>query len=183
MLVFQGKALTPERKLELEAMIAKMPSATQAADECLEMAEARLTELEQGSAASWTEQTSAVSAPYDHGCVVRGYVSVVDGTPQPYGLELPADLPAAGSKVPLYVWLHGRGAQSTDVHFIRERMRSRGGMTPSDGGIVLHPFGRQCIGYKSAGAIDVLHAVEVSISMNPTAVGFPRPHWTEICPF
>ena len=33
-------------------------------------------------------------------------------------------------------------------------------MNPSDGGIVLHPFGRQCFGYKSAGAIDVLHAIE-----------------------
>ena len=33
-------------------------------------------------------------------------------------------------------------------------------MAPLDGGIVLHPFGRQCIGYKSAGAIDVLHAIE-----------------------
>jgi len=156
-----GKALTPERQAELEAMLAKMPSATQAADDCLELAEGRLDELEQGaSPVSWAEQTAVVSAPYEHGCVVRGYTSVVDGTPQPYGLELPAEMPPQRQPVPLYVWLHGRGAASTDVHFIRERMRSRGGMAPSDGGIVLHPFGRQCIGYKSAGAIDVLHAIE-----------------------
>ena len=155
-----GKALTPERKAELEAMLAKMPSATSSADELMEAAEARLGELEAGGAASWTEPTAAVSAPYEHGCVARGYVSVIDGSPQPYGLELPPSLPADGGKVPLYVWLHGRGAQSTDLHFIRERMRSRGQMAPLDGGIVLHPFGRQCIGYKSAGAIDVLHAIE-----------------------
>eukprot|EP01043_Picozoa_sp_COSAG02_P021950 COSAG02_NODE_1126_length_14431_cov_37.854452_24_plen_373_part_00 len=156
-----GKALTPERKAELEAMIAKMPSATASADDCLAMAEARLTELETNvQSVSWTAGTAAASAPYSHGCVVRGYTSVVDGSPQPYGLELPPELPPHGQTVPLYVWLHGRGAQSTDIHFIRERMRSRGNMSPSDGGIVLHPFGRQCIGYKSAGAIDVLHAIE-----------------------
>ena len=156
-----GKALTPERKAQLEAMLAKMPSPTAAADACLEMAEARLDELEGGaSIVSWADPTAAASAPYDHGCVVRGYISVVDGTPQPYGLELPAEAPAPGQLMPLYVWLHGRGAAATDVHFIRERMRSSGGMTPLDGGIVLHPFGRQCLGYKSAGAIDVLHAIE-----------------------
>lgn len=156
-----GKALTPERKAELEAMIAKMPSPTASANDCLAMAEARLTELEKNaSSLSWTAGTAAASAPYTHGCVVRGYTSVVDGSPQPYGVELPPELPPHGQKVPLYVWLHGRGAQSTDIHFIRERMRSRGNMSPSDGGIVLHPFGRQCLGYKSAGAIDVLHAIE-----------------------
>ena len=165
-----GKALTPERKAELEAMLAKMPSATSSADELMEAAEARLGELEAGGAASWTEPTAAVSAPYEHGCVARGYVSVIDGSPQPYGLELPPSLPADGGKVPLYVWLHGRGAQSTDLHFIRERMRSRGQMAPLDGGIVLHPFGRQCIGYKSAGAIDVLHAIEAVKEQYPIDV-------------
>ena len=165
-----GKSLTPERKAELEAMLAKMPSATSSADELMEAAEARLGELEAGGAASWTEPTAAVSAPYEHGCVARGYVSVIDGSPQPYGLELPPSLPADGGKVPLYVWLHGRGAQSTDLHFIRERMRSRGQMAPLDGGIVLHPFGRQCIGYKSAGAIDVLHAIEAVKEQYPIDV-------------
>ena len=29
-----------------------------------------------------------------------------------------------------------------------------------DDGIVLHPFGRQCLGYKSAGEMDVLDAVD-----------------------
>jgi dienelactone hydrolase len=168
-----GKALTPERKAELEEMLVKMPSATTSADECLTMAEARLNELEHlehgGAGASWTDPTSAASKPYTHGCVARGYISVIDGTPQPYGLELPDGPIAEGEMLPLYVWLHGRGAQSTDVHFIRERMRSRGGMAPTRG-IVLHPFGRQCVGYKSAGAIDVLHAIEAVKAQYPIDV-------------
>jgi len=92
------------------------------------------------------------------GLVVRGYRSPIDDSPQPYGLEIPDDLPA-GKAVPLYVWLHGRGDTSTDLHFIHERQTRRGQIHPA-GAIVLHPFGRFCVGFKSAGEIDVLDAIE-----------------------
>ncbi len=91
------------------------------------------------------------------GLVVRGYRSQVDGSVQPYGLVIPESYD--GSKpAPLYVWLHGRGDKVTDLHFIDQREKSRGQISPANA-IVLHPFGRQCIGYKSAGEIDVLDAI------------------------
>ncbi|MDP6722655.1 MAG: prolyl oligopeptidase family serine peptidase, partial [Pirellulaceae bacterium] len=92
------------------------------------------------------------------GLVVRGYRSSIDDSVQPYGLVVPkeADLTRP---LPLYVWLHGRGDKTTDLHFIHQRLTSVGRIEPSHA-IVLHPFGRQCIGFKSAGEIDVLEAIE-----------------------
>lgn len=92
------------------------------------------------------------------GLVVRGFRSRIDDSAQPYGLEIPASL-ELNRPVPLYVWLHGRGDKTTDLHFIGQRMTKPGKFAIEDG-IVLHPFGRQCIGYKSAGETDVLEAIE-----------------------
>ncbi len=92
------------------------------------------------------------------GLVVRGYYSSVDGSPQPYGLEIPENLDLE-KPAPLWVWLHGRGDTVTDLHFIHQRMSKKGRFQPEDA-IVLHPFGRQCIGFKSAGETDVLEAIE-----------------------
>lgn len=91
------------------------------------------------------------------GLLVRGYRSAVDGSYQPYGLEIPADVDLA-KPVPLYVWLHGRGDSDTDLHFIRGRETRKGQIHPP-GAIVLHPFGRNCLGFKSAGEIDILDAI------------------------
>ena len=89
---------------------------------------------------------------------VRGFYSRIDDSPQPYGLVLPRDLPKE-TAVPLYVWLHGRGDKTTDIHFIKQRLTKVGQISPPNA-IVLHPFGRQCIGFKSAGETDVLEAIE-----------------------
>lgn len=91
------------------------------------------------------------------GLIVQGYHSVVDGSPQPYGVVIPKDHDFT-VRSPLYVWLHGRGDKSTDMHFIHERLTKPGQITPPDA-IVLHAFGRQCVGFKSAGEIDVLEAI------------------------
>ena len=77
---------------------------------------------------------------------------------QPYGLEVPQDLDL-DKPVPLWVWLHGRGDKTTDLYFIDQRLKKAGEFRP-DNAIVLHPFGRQCIGWKSAGEIDVLEAID-----------------------
>ncbi len=114
----------------------------------LDEATRRLDELEAGSS-SWTKKA---------GLVVRGFRSRVDGSPQPYGLEIPTDLDRQ-SPAPLYVWLHGRGDKQTDLHFIYQRMKQAGKVVPP-GAMVVHPFGRQCLGFKSAGETDVLEAVE-----------------------
>ena len=92
------------------------------------------------------------------GLVVRGFRSRIDDSVQPYGLEIPQGL-ELNQPVPLYVWLHGRGDKVTDLHFVEQRMTKPGKFAIEDG-IVLHPFGRQCIGYKSAGETDVLEAIE-----------------------
>ena len=118
------------------------------ADQLLDLAEQRLGELDRGEAA-WARS---------RGRVVRGYYSRVDHSPQPYGLEIPEDWNPA-RPAPLIVFLHGRGDKTTDLHFISQRLR-RAGPIQLPGAIVLHPFGRQCIGFKSAGEIDVLEAID-----------------------
>ncbi len=118
------------------------------AQACLTMARNRAESLAKGDT-PWKDQT---------GLVVRGYTSSIDGSSQPYGLVIPKDLDLSKPQ-PLYIWLHGRGDKATDMHFIHERSTKTGQISPDDA-IVLHPFGRQCIGFKSAGEIDVLDAIE-----------------------
>lgn len=91
------------------------------------------------------------------GLVVRGFTSAIDGTVQPYGLVIPERLDL-NKPAPLYVWLHGRQSKGTDLHFLHERAHKVGEVHPDDT-IVLHAFGRQCIGFKGPGEIDVLEAI------------------------
>ena len=111
----------------------------------LKAANERLDALETGKT-PWTRQT---------GLVVRGYRSAIDGSAQPYGVVIPKDHDF--SRPPTaYVWLHGRGDKNSDLHFLHERQNSRGQLPDIADAIVLHPFGRHCVGFKSAGEIDVL---------------------------
>ena len=61
-------------------------------------------------------------------------------------------------------WEYGHGgytgtmAEKTDLQFITERLSRKGQVTPKDA-IVLHPFGRYCNAFKSAGEVDVLEAI------------------------
>lgn len=106
------------------------------------------------------EQMTAGQTPWarQRGRVVRGFRSHVDDSFQPYGLVIPDDVDF-DRPVPLYVWLHGRGDKQTDLHFIHDRLQSDGQIKPP-GAIVLHPFGRHCLGFKSAGETDVREAIE-----------------------
>jgi hypothetical protein len=118
------------------------------AHKLLDEAERRLSELEKGTHA-WT---------IGPGCVVRGYQSGIDDSVQPYGVVFPQDFDLhVKTPYPIYIWLHGRGDKATDLHFIYERMTQVGQLGPVDG-IVLHPFGRQCVGFKWAGEIDVIRS-------------------------
>lgn len=118
------------------------------AEELLALAQTRLDELKEHRPA-WPGQT---------GLLARGFFSAIDGSPQPIGLEIPPDLDWS-KPVPLTVWLHGRGDKSTDMQFIAEHLRKAGQFQPGIG-IILHPFGRQCLGFQLAGEIDVLEAIE-----------------------
>ena len=115
------------------------------ADWALQQARDRLARLKE---APWTTS---------HGLVLRGYVSSVDGAVLPYGLVIPDKLDLS-KPCPLYVWLHGRGDQETDLYFLEKHAKSADQIHPADV-IVLHAFGRHCVGFKSAGEIDVLEAV------------------------
>ena len=60
--------------------------------------------------APWTEQT---------GLIVRGYVSKIDGSVQPYGLIVPESYQAKGThRHRLDLWFHGRGETLSEVNFL-----------------------------------------------------------------
>jgi len=116
----------------------------------LRMGVERAQALREGKA-PWTTQT---------GLVVRGYVSKIDGSVQPYGLVVPATYqPGSAHKHRLDVWCHGRGETLSELNFLQGRMTSPGEFTPADA-FVLHPYGRYCNANKFAGEIDCFEALE-----------------------
>ena len=94
------------------------------------------------------------------GLVVRGYVSKIDGSVQPYGLVVPPTYTTISPhRYRLDIWFQGRGETASEVNFIDVREHQPGTFTPADT-IVLHPYGRYCNAYKFAGEVDVLEALE-----------------------
>ena len=129
-----------------EFMDAKqIASARRALAEGMERAKA----LKAGTA-PWTAAT---------GPQLRGYVSKIDGSVQPYGLVVPDDF-KAGEKTPrpLLVWLAGRNDKRTELAFLDERWKSKGEFTPPKT-LVVHPYGRYCNATKFAGETDVFEAM------------------------
>jgi dienelactone hydrolase len=109
----------------------------------------RASELRAGKP-SWTTQT---------GLVVRGYVSEIDGSVQPYGLVVPATYqPNLPHQYRLDVWFHGRGDTLSEVNFLADRQKNAGQFTPPST-IVLHPYGRYCNANKFAGEVDLFEAM------------------------
>ena len=103
------------------------------------------------------------------GWKVLGFYSRIDDSPQPYGVEIPEGLDLAGPKpVPMWIWLHGRGDTSTDLPFLYGKLTAKkpGQFQPA-GSIVIHPFGRYCNGWKSAGETDVFEARDDAKSRFP----------------
>jgi hypothetical protein len=101
--------------------------------------------------APWTKQT---------GLVVRGYISKIDRTVQPYGLVIPASYKFDGTeKYRLDFWFHGRGENLSEVNFLNDRSKNVGQISPANT-IVLHPYGRYCNANKLAGEIDSLEALD-----------------------
>ncbi|MEX2580975.1 MAG: prolyl oligopeptidase family serine peptidase [Verrucomicrobiales bacterium] len=124
------------------------------AGEMLDLADKRYRELTDGASPSWTDRK---------GLVVRGYRSSIDESFQPFGLEIPENLDLS-KPVPVLVWLHGRGDKVTDLHFLKRcltKSQALGGFVADQQDcIVIHPFGRHCVGWKHAGEIDVFEAIE-----------------------
>ncbi len=93
------------------------------------------------------------------GLVVRGYVSKIDGSVQPYGLVVPASYrPGSAHRHRLDIWFHGRGEKLSEVNFLNERRNSPGPFTPADA-FVLHPYGRYSNANHFAGEVDTFEAL------------------------
>jgi hypothetical protein len=120
------------------------------ADQALATGQERSDQLSAGQA-PWTTAT---------GLVVRGYISKIDGSVQPYGLVVPESYtPKAPGRYRCDLWFHGRGETLSELAFIRDRTNNPGAFTPEDT-LVLHPYGRYSNAFKFAGEIDVLEAID-----------------------
>ncbi len=120
------------------------------AKELLRIGNERATELEHGTA-SWTKEP---------GLSVRGYVSLLDGSVQPYGLVLPTSYaPDRAHKWRVDAWFHGRSEMLSEGAFLWDRMRNPGQFTPRDT-IVLHLYGRYCNASTFAGEVDFFEALD-----------------------
>jgi pimeloyl-ACP methyl ester carboxylesterase len=158
----QGKPLLPDVQIFHEAVryaltyneFFKQEDVYRAKD-LLRQGQARAEELTNGTA-SWTTAT---------GLVVRGYVSKIDKSVQPYGLVIPATYsPSLPNRWRLDTWFHGRGETLSEVNFLSERMRNPGEFTPPNT-IVVHLYGRYCNGNRFAGEVDLFETLE-SIKRN-----------------
>ncbi|MEO5952018.1 MAG: prolyl oligopeptidase family serine peptidase, partial [Chloroflexia bacterium] len=110
----------------------------------------RARQLANGQA-PWTTAT---------GLVVRGYVSRIDGSVQPYGLVIPAGWHATDpAPWRLDAWLAGRSEVRSELNFLTDRMKNPGEFTPPDA-IMIHLYGRYCNATKFAGEIDVMEGIE-----------------------
>ncbi len=118
------------------------------ARELIRTSRSRLESLLQGKA-PWTTAT---------GLVVRGYISKIDGSVQPYGLVIPPSY-SPSREWRLDTWFHGRSETLSEINFLAGRMRDRGEFTPDDA-IVLHLYGRYCNANKFAGEVDLFEALE-----------------------
>ena len=116
----------------------------------LQRGEERARQLAEGKA-PWTTAT---------GLVVRGYVSKIDKSVQPYGLVIPPTFtPNTTHKWRLDTWFHGRGETLSEVNFLSERESRMGEFTPRDT-IVVHLYGRYCNANKFAGEVDLFETMD-----------------------
>ena len=109
---------------------------------------ARAKELRAGTP-SWTSAT---------GPVVRGYISKIDNSVQPYGINVPASWkPADKTQRPLSFWLHGRNDKLSELAFVNGELKGKPEFTPG-GGFVVQLYGRFCNANKFAGEADLFEA-------------------------
>jgi hypothetical protein len=153
----QGNPLLPDVLIYREAVRYALkyneffsPGEIAKAKTLLQEGEERARQLSQGHA-PWTSAT---------GLVVRGYVSKIDRSVQPYGLVMPASYsPLAPHRWRLDTWFHGRNETLSEINFLADREKNPGEFTPRDA-IVLHLYGRFCNASKLAGEVDLFEALD-----------------------
>lgn len=96
------------------------------------------------------------------GSVIRGYVSKVDDSTQPYAVIVPEGLDTAeGRRARLDVILHGRGDTLNEVRFIQAHDGKPAPKSEdAQPAITLHVYGRGNNAYRWAGEADVFEAIE-----------------------
>jgi len=118
----------------------------------LEQGKKRAADLADGKA-PWTTQT---------GLVVRGFVSRLDNSVQPYGLHIPESYTFTGAvRYRADFWFHGRNEVLTEGNFLVLKMSKRDQIevyAPRDT-IVVYPYARYCTASKFAGEVDSLEAM------------------------
>ena len=93
--------------------------------------------------------------PWQYKPGIRGYLSKVDNSVQPYGFAPPKNLKASDTtKYRVDFFHHGRDESLTELHFIEQGV---GG--PADR-FTVHPYGRCCLASKFAGEIDQLEIID-----------------------
>jgi len=118
--------------------------------ELLRMGTERADQLARGEA-PWTKAT---------GVVVRGYVSKIDGSVQPYGLVVPPSFaPDKPHRWRVDLWYHGRTETLSEGNFLWDRIFNPGQFQPRDT-IVLHLYGRFCNASTFAGEVDTFEALD-----------------------
>ena len=127
------------------------PSRSRRRKAFLKQGHERARRLRDGKA-PWTTAT---------GLVVRGYVSKIDGSVQPYGLVVPASYkPDSPHKHRLDLWCHGRGENLTELNFIDGCQKVDRPSSRRPDAFVLHLYGRYCYANKFAGEIDAFEALD-----------------------
>ena len=128
----------------------------------------RAIELENGTS-SWTKKT---------GNVVRGFVSRIDGSVQPYGLTIPASYDGK-RPMRLDVWLHGTQQQMNEVRFLQQQAGPHEtSQILADDYIMVEPFARMNHSYKFYAETDVFEAiaaVQKALQHRRRAHRHPRP--------
>ena len=118
--------------------------------ELLRMGNERADQLSHGDA-PWTRAA---------GLVVRGYVSKIDGSVQPYGLVVPPTFaPDKPHHWRVDLWYHGRTETLSEVNFLWDRIFNPGQFQPPDT-IMLHLYGRFCNASTFAGEVDTFEALD-----------------------
>ena len=106
------------------------------------------------------EGKSKTPTTLTHIPVVRGYLSKIDGSVQPYGLKVPVTYLTGDDKPRrLDFWLHGRGDTLNEIAFIDGQSRAGGTFLPDDA-FVLDPYGRFMNAFKFAGETDVWEGLD-----------------------
>ncbi len=116
-----------------------------------------LAVLDTGLARAHELEAGAPSWPKRKGHIVRGYVSRVDGSVQPYALTIPASYD--GSRpMRLDIWQHGTNRTLNEIAFITQQQADR--EIPADQDYIqLEPLRRTNVSYRWAGEADLFESL------------------------